>query len=61
MKQWVHKRDFYTRIQLNTKKFSSRQYIIVIEAKALTVKANNVVELEVMVSECGRICMNLIF
>ena len=49
MKQWVHERDLYTRIQMETKLFSSRKYIFVVEAKLLKIQLSNVVELAVMV------------
>ena len=49
MKQWVHERDFYTRIQLQTKLFSSRKYIFVMEAKSFLMQVTNSVELSVLV------------
>ena len=49
MKQWVHERDYYTRIQIETKLFGSRHYIFLLECKTIKLQVSNVVELSVMV------------
>ena len=50
MHDWVHERDYYTRIQLMTKYFSSRKYIFVMECKKLQVESANKQEFLVVVS-----------
>ena len=49
MREWVHERDNYTRIQLLMKYFASRRYIFVIEAELLTIEVANKVEFWVVV------------
>ena len=49
MREWVHERDQYTRIQLLTKYFTSRKYIFVIEAQKLKIEASNTQEFFVVV------------
>ena len=56
MKDWVFERDNYTRIQLLTKYFSSRQYIFVMEVETLRIEASNTVEFPVIVSVAYYIC-----
>ena len=50
MKEWIHERDNYTRIQIFTKYFSSRKYIWLIEAQNLKICALNKQEFPVVVS-----------
>ena len=51
LRDWVHERDYYTRIQLLTKYFSSRKYIFVIESEMLTIPASNKQEFMISVSD----------
>ena len=49
MKQWVHKRDNYTRIQILTRYFTNIKYIFVVESETLTIEAANKQEFVVTV------------
>ena len=50
MRDWIHERDYYTRVQLLTKYLTSRTYIFVIEVAHLKVESSNTQEFTVAVS-----------
>ena len=50
MKAWVYERDYYTRIQHETTRFSTKEYIFVLEYGKIEVQIGNKVELDVWVS-----------
>ena len=49
MRDWIHERDYYTRVQLLTKYLTSRTYIFVIEVAHLKVESSNTQEFTVAV------------
>ena len=50
IKDWVHERDYYTRIQMLTKYFSSRKYIFDVELENVVIEMHNKIQYPVMVS-----------
>ena len=57
MREWIHERDFYTRIQILTKYLTNRRYIFVIEADTLAIQASNREEFKVVVSTAPSSCL----